>query len=229
LLHVGVGRRNAQNVGSGSGASLIKALNPALWFRYGIGLTNAAGLCPAWADQSGNGRNFTAAGAARPTIQSDNALLFDGSANVLQTAGFTLDQPLTCYLLVQQVTWAGSARLTSGISATVTINEVTSSPIIAINAGSSACSNGGLALGVYGVVSAVINGAASSLQINNGSPVSGNPGTNNPGGYAIGASAGGANASNILVKETVVFPAAHDAATRRNVINYLGQVGNISV
>lgn len=69
----------------------------ALWLRSDLGVT-AAGVplvVSKWADQSGNGRDATAAGAQQPsyTVSSINnlpSLDFDGVGNIIATAGFSL-------------------------------------------------------------------------------------------------------------------------------------------
>lgn len=209
----------------------ITALTPAAWYRYGIGLTDAgAGACSAWADQSGNGRTLTAAGGARPTIQADKSVLFDGVANTMATAGFTLNQPFTEYALLKQVAWGAAGRpLTSGVAAAAGIIQRSASPIIGIAAPTGLGLDGNLAVGSYGIVAAVFNGASSSEQVNNNSATSGNAGTNNPGGLVLGSDAGATTFTNIQVKEVIAFSAAHDAATRAIVITYLAAVGGLNI
>jgi hypothetical protein len=55
----------------------------AAFYMANVGQTDAgSGACSEWADLSGNSRNLTAAGAARPTIQADGSLLGDGFTDV---------------------------------------------------------------------------------------------------------------------------------------------------
>ena len=58
-----------------------------------VGVTNVAGACSAWADQSGNGWNASQGTAgARPAISSTGgfaSLLFDGTSDFLNIAGIT--------------------------------------------------------------------------------------------------------------------------------------------
>lgn len=211
--------------------SLIQAVtanSPAAWYRYGIGLTDAgAGACSAWADQSGNGRDLTAAGSARPTIQADKSLLFDGVANVLTNAGYTLNQPCSAYLLFRQVTSTSGDRIISGIAATAVIQQTAVSARLQLFCTAGAPNNDNLALNTYGAVCAVFNGASSLIQVNNTSATTGDPGSNNPGGFSLGASTAGSSASNIQVKEAIVFAGAHSADTRTRIIRYLSSVGGL--
>lgn len=217
---------------SPSGIAVVQALSPAAWFRFGVGLTDdGAGLCSNWSDQSGNGRDLKATLTARPTIQADKSLLFDGVANFMKCDAFTLNQPETIYFLGKQVTWsaAGSFLTDGGASTAGGILQRTATPNIAISAGTALGSNSGLAVGSYGVVAAVFNGASSAFQINSGATTTGDAGAGNMGGLTVGARGDNGAFTNIQVKEVIVYAAAHDAATRSRVISYLGSVGAISV
>jgi hypothetical protein len=78
-------------------------------------------------------------------------------------------------------------------------------------------------------VAAVFNGNSSVFQVNNNAPTTGAAGAGNAGGLTIGASNAGASPTNIKIKEAICYAGAHDAATRRTIINYLAGVGNITV
>ena len=148
----------------------------------------------------------------------------------MQTSTFTLNQPNTTYVLLKQVTWtAAGNRITEAIVATVGILQRVSSPIIGIAAGSTVITDSNLTVGNYGIAAVVFNGASSLLQVNNNAPTTANAGASNYDGFTLGASGGGSVPTNIQVKEDILFSGAHDANTRRQVINYLAQVGNISV
>lgn len=212
------------------GVSLIQSLGPAAWYRYGIGLTDAgAGACSAWADQSGNARNLTAAGSARPTIQADQSLLFDGVANSMTTGAFTFNQPATIYVLGRQVTWTSNDFWFDGIGgARMGVSQSATTPNIRCFAGASTFENNGLSLNSYGVITALFNGASSGCFVNGAGPALSDAGAGNAGGIILGSS-NTFGFGNIQVKEVILFPAAHDAATRAIVITYLAAVGGLNI
>lgn len=196
--------------------------NLALWLRFGKGITVATGVSQ-WNDASGNGRNaLQATGGLQPALQGDGSILFDGVSQFLATAGFTLNQPCTLYLLFKQVAWTNLSRVSDGIGGAAQIFQGGSTPQIFLNAGTVSSANGNLAVGVYGAVVAVFNGATSIIQVGATAAVTSNAGANNPGGLTLGAAIGGATPSNIQVKEAIAYSGAHDAATSARVIAYLG-------
>lgn len=89
--------------------------------------------------------------------------------------------------------------------------------------------NTALALNTYAIVASVFNSVNSSIQINNGVVTSGDAGATNAAGFTLGANGNASVFSNIQAEECIVFPTAHDAATRAAVISYLATVGGLSV
>ena len=209
--------------------AIVAGLSPAAWYQFGVGITSAGGLVSAWADQSGKGRNLVqAVGSNQPTLDTDNSILFDGVDNFL-AVNFTLNQPETVYALVKQVTWTSADRILDGqTNIGGTLTQSGASPIFFPFAGSSAGNNGNLAVGAFGAIAIVFNGASSLSQVGTTTPVTGNAGANNMGGLTLGAAGGGiASWGNVAFKEVIVYPTAHDAATRARVICYLSQVGQL--
>ena len=202
-----------------------------LWCRYGTGLTEAGSGVSQWDDQSGNSNHLKqGTDTNRPAKQSDGSILFDGVDNFLKADAFTLNQPETIYLLVKQVTWTIGDRIFDGnVADTGGVNKNPTTPRLRVNAGSSFDDAGTLALDTYGVLSVIFNGASSSIQTNNLTAVTGDAGLGNMGGFTLGADGTPNRYSNIQVKEVVVFNTSHDTATRTKVINYLANVGWLSV
>lgn len=210
---------------SGTSFNPLSLGAPAAWYRRGIGFTDAgAGACSAWADQSGNGRNLVQGTAAnRPTIQSDGSLIFDGADDSLQ-ALFTLNQPYSVYMVVRQLAWTANRYLLDGGTGNATIiqDDLGVSPDLEIFAGTRLRPLSGPAIGTTAVVTAVFNGASSSLSLNNGTPITGAAGANNPGGVTVGGALSlGSLCSNIRVWEVMIRNGADDAATQTAIFNYL--------
>lgn len=202
------------------GGNPIPALGPAAYYKYNTGVAVSQ-----WDDQSGNARHLTQGVALnQPTIAGDGALLFDGAAQFMQTAGFTLNQPYTIYLRAKQVTWTANDRIVDGVAAASRLFQVTATPSVSLNAGGgAAAANTNWAVNTYASVCFVVNGASSSILVDATTETTGNPGTNNPGGITLAAANTGlANWANIQVKEVAVFTSAHDADTRARVNAYLG-------
>ena len=199
--------------------------NLAAWYRFNQGITVVTGVSQ-WDDQSGNARHLLqATGSRQPSKESDGSILFDGLSQFLKTNAFTLNQPCTFYLLVNQKAWAGNDHICDGnvnFSGFIRQNATTSGDI---EAGSDA---------IVGVVTTGLDGnyhalvfvdadGAGVLQHDYNPPATGDPGSAiNPGGFTLAARGAGATAySNIQVKEVIIYSAAHDAATRTKVLNYL--------
>lgn len=193
------------------------------WYRKNMGITQVANAISRWADASGNANDLIQnTGAAKPQLQGDGTILFDGLAQFLQTGAFTLNQPCTLYLLGRQVTWVNNSEVVDGLSAATNFFQGGGTPQVFVNAGAGAvASNNGWTLNTYMPVAWEFNGASSLIQVNNNVATTGNAGVNNMGGITLGAARTGAAFSNIQVKEMIAYAAAHDAATRTRVIAYL--------
>lgn len=97
------GRAHAQGYGAATAAFVPTQLSGCtLWLRADMGVTDAGGgKCSAWADQSGNGRNFTQGiDANRPIITASaingrQALRFDSAASQRLSNGTALSSFIT--------------------------------------------------------------------------------------------------------------------------------------
>lgn len=201
--------------------------NQAAWFRFGVGITVTGQGVSTWADQSGNSRDLLqATDGNRPLLQTDGSILFPGVDEFLQTADFTLNQPITIYILFKQITYLANNRIFDGNGvAVVTLRQASSSPNLRINAGGDSLENP-LVLNTYGAVACVFNGAASLLQVNNTISTGASVGANNAGGLTLGAAGDGASLwTNMQVKELIIYSAAHDASFRNLVLGYFVRLG----
>jgi hypothetical protein len=199
----------------------IRSLGPAAWFRMDQGITVTGSGVSQWDDISGNGRHLKqGADANRPALQADGTVLFNGTSHFLKCDAFTLNQPETVYLLFKQVSWTASDTFFDGnADATGRLYQLSSSPSMQASAGAALAVMAGPAIGSVGVVSLVFNGASSSASVNNGAATTGDAGASNMGGFTLGTRGSTVDRfANIQVSEAIIFPAAHDAATRARIV-----------
>jgi hypothetical protein len=209
-------------------ASDILALEPAAWFRKGAVLNEFGVLY--WPDGSGNNRRLILNNS--PTVGSDGSVLFNGTNQYGKTADFTLIQPETIYLLMKQVTWTGADYIFDGNAVNSgAMRQVSTTPRIDLFAGGqSSADNANLPVDTWGVVTGVINGASSITMVNNTLTSNSGALSGDMSGFTLGARGdGAASFGNIQVKEVIVFPAAHDATTRADVIRYLAALGDVTL
>ncbi len=219
-----------RRVGKGLQANLNNRTSLAAWYRFHVALTNINGACSSWADQSGNTRPLVQTTASlRPTINSDGSLTFNGSSQYL-SAAFTLVQPATVYLAFRQLTWASGAGVFDGATGVAKVTQKTSSPSLALGAGTDLTVNSTIALNQNGVIACVFNSTTSAYQAAGGAAsviTSGDANTGNPGGITLGALQAPGNYSNITVYEMIVYSVAHSAADRLPIMRYLGRIANV--
>ena len=152
------------------------------------------------------------------------SILFDGSADYLKTAAFTLNQPETVLLAFKQVSWTSLDRIHDGdTGGSMTLRQVTGTPQLGITAGTS-LGTISPAVGSYAVVCSVYNGASSVLQLNLGTPVTGNAGASAGGGFTLGCEGGGTTvlAANLQFLEGIIFPTALSTDQITRAVKYLG-------
>ena len=218
--------------GISSGFLPSKLVNLEAWYRFNTGITVTGAGVSNWADQSGNGRDLLqSTDTNRPSLESDGTILFDGVDNFLKAAAFTLVQPETIYILFKQITFMAEDTVFDGeVINRGRLRQLSSSPqltIIADGAGALPLDNSDLAIGVYGVISIVINGSSSVIQVNKNTPVTGTLGSLDMGGFILGARGDASiQFSNIQTKEVIIYSEAHDADQRTKVINYLNTVND---
>ena len=178
---------------------------------------NTSGAAPA---HIGKARDLLQGTGTNQPAYSAGVFTFDGVDNYLKTAPFTLNQPETIYLVVNQVSWtAGDSLIDGNTGNSMRVYQNSSTPGIALYAGATTNQNTDLTVGAFKILTAVYNGASSLLIVNAGTASTGNPGVNNGGGFTLGGTV--ASYSDIQIKEAVVFAAAHDASTRSSVITAL--------
>ncbi|MCK4814464.1 hypothetical protein KA005_01735, partial [bacterium] len=160
--------------------------------------------------------------ANRMTKEADGSILGNGVDQFLKADAFTWNQPETVYLLFKQVSWTLSDGIFDGnADLSMLLNSIAPTPALALFAGTANDPTTAAAtVGSYVALCAVYNGASSILQVGDATSAAGNPGASNAGGFTLGRRAG-AQSSNIQAKECIGYSAAHDAAQRAQIINYL--------
>lgn len=217
--------RGVHAYGGGAAAAFSPAdLSPLVWCRYGVGVTEAGGFASNWADQSGNGYDLAQATGLQQPAYSAGVLTFDGSNDRMETGAIAaLDQPTTIIYLLKQVSWTNNEYLADGGSDNVgALRQTTSSPKISIYAGSTACEQDGPAIGDFGVVVCVFNGASSYTRVNNGAKVTGNPGAGTMLGITLGGpGASGINYGHVAYKEVAAWDSALSDSDVDSMVAYL--------
>jgi len=198
------------------------------WYRYKKMITITGSGVSNWADVSGNGNDLQqGTDANRPSKESDGSILFDGISQYLKTAGFTLNQPTTIYLLARQVTWTDQESIFDGNTLNSgRFQQITPSPNVRILAGSSV-TNTEWTVNTYAILTCIFNGASSSLRVNNNTAVAGNAGAGNMGGFTLGTRGDAAGSScNLQVKGTLIFDTAHDDSEQQKMYEYLKSINH---
>jgi hypothetical protein len=186
------------------------------WYRgdRGITLNIDGGHVVTWADQSGHGNDLTQATAIKQpsyitgAVNGHPALRFDGSAQFLQTAAFTLNQPFTVALVLKMITVGASLAhdaVMDGNTAGSTTFGVDTTPRTVAYAGSTVLDPVAEANGSYARIVAIYDGASSALRVAGAVTASGAIGANNAGGLTLGALADGTRPTNIECAELLAY------------------------
>ena len=180
--------------------------NGVAWYKFNAGINNATGGVARWEDRWYGRHLMQSTTTKRPAVSS-GIITFDGSNDILQKL-FTLAQPCTVYALVRQNGWGITKFLWDGGAANAGVWQYSSSPGITGYAGVIGTSDTNATINSWVAICLVLNGASSSLRVNNNAAVTSNCGTNVPAGLTLGGNSGGAQCSNVSFKEVVVYSGA---------------------
>lgn len=142
---------------------------------------SANGYIYKWCDYSGSGHDLKSIKGY--VMLSSGEIVFDQS---MLKAIFSFTQPCYIYAVVKQNTWAVSSVLIDGTTTYTVCQQFTASPGIVAYAGTASSVKNDLAVGSYGIVKILFNGANSKFQINNGTVWTGNLGSGNMNGLTLG-------------------------------------------
>ncbi len=215
---------------SGTDPSAITGLQ--CWFKADsiTGLSDSDPITT-WTDSSGNSRNATqAVSGKRPLyktniINSQPVVHFDGVDDFLQTAGFTLAQPETVFIVIKELSVHDAVSYVfDGINGTDDMVGYFPGGKFRMYAGL----NGPVSDAVVGLTNFQIfictyNGAASNLWQNGTLSVNSpaNAGTRTPGGLTIGNSANGSWPEESYIAEIGVYNKTLSTVERQGLESYL--------
>lgn len=202
----------------------LTSLGIGLWVRGSRGITIATGIS-VWADQGSGGHNLTqGTGANQPTAISSGTVTAqptvrcNGTTQLMQTAGFTLNSPFTI-LTTLKIIVAGGAGANDGV-----FDGLTASTQVSSDAPDKFFIFGGAgplfvgsnpSTGVFHFMGLVFNGASSAIYVDGTQAASGNAGTNNAGGFTVGALRDTSRPSNTEYEEVLVVQAAVSDSMRQ--------------
>lgn len=162
----------------------------------------------------------------QPVYSAANGLSFDGSNDTLQTPAIAaMVKPITVYLVVKQNTWTLNDSIFDGItigSGLVFQNPVSPGIALSANGGVTKITRDYLAVGNWGIVTAVLNGASSSLQVDEYDEITGNIGDGDMGGLTLGG-AGGTTSyrANCSIKAVIARHVADTADSKKIIRTFL--------
>ena len=175
-----------------------------------------------WDDISGEDNHLLqAVGADQPLWQS-TGVLFDGIDHFMKCSAFTFEQPEQIYIVLKQITWASNKFLHDGNTLNSGIlRQLTSTPNLGAYAGSVSSLNGNLAVGSFGIVRLLFNGASSELIVNVTTPITGDFGSGDMSGFTLAGTGTGDAGANIEVKEVILRNIADTAPNEQIIYDYL--------
>ena len=194
--------------------------NTLAYYDGDVGLTTAG-----WEDQfSTHDIVFTNS----PTIVTGasptrDAVRFNGTDESGVIATPTTNQPYTIYIVVNSVSWASNDVVFDDgvVTGTKRLYQATSSPNLNFFTEAVVSGNPDLAIGTWGVMTVVVNGASSELRTNLEAAVTSNQGTTNSAGITIAARTGNSFNGNIECAYLIIRTGADATATQNIIINNL--------
>lgn len=152
---------------------------------------------------------------AKPAmIVASSMMGFDGTAQFI-AATYPTSQPITTYDVEMLPIWTNGKVISDGVSAgTMRVKKSGVTPAITLDAGSEVASNTGHVLRAWHIRTTVLNGAGSSVQIDENAPTTGDAGAGNPGGWTMGADGASLNFGSVWKKRSIMR-LAHDSAAKQ--------------
>ena len=206
----------------------IPTANLALWLKADSGVTLSGSDVTTWADQSGNGKDATASGTARPTYQSGGingmpAISFNGTTNRMTGSQVLTTHPATVFAVVQFSVGQeiGSIFQQSGFALYRGFNSGSSLEFRIFN-GVNLTSSNTIPNGTAVLLEGIANGASSFLFSNGVQRASGDAGTSAiSGSYELASNSG--SPRTMVIAEILVYSTNLGTGDRQLVENYLNE------
>jgi hypothetical protein len=210
------------------GFDALPTANLALWLKADSGVTLSGSDVDAWADQSGNGKNATASGTARPTYQSSGingmpAISFNGTTNRMTGSQVLTTAPATVFAVVQFSVGQeiGSIFEQTNFALYRGFNSGSSLEFRIFN-GANLTSSNTIPNGTAVLLEGIANGASSFLFSNGVQRASGDAGTSGiSGSYELASNAG--SPRTMVIAEILVYSTNLGTDDRQSVENYLNE------
>lgn len=154
--------------------------------------------------------------------------VYSTGVRYLKTNAFTLNQPVTIYILLKQTTWNNTKFFLDGnTDASMTIYQSASTPGLKVSAGTASNQNN-LTLNTWGIVRVIFNGANSKFQIDATPALTGNYGSANPGGVTI-FRAGATDSSGVVgyIKDLIIRNTVDSDSIYNEIYAYLLKRKNV--
>lgn len=216
---------NINNINKIAEPNVLFDGNTIAWYDYTKKVTkDGSDFVSVWGDISGNSNNLLQAIGTNQPLWRQTGILFDGIDNFMK-ATFTFNQPEQIYIVLRQVSWTANRRLfDGGNDATGALQQHPSTPSLFVYAGSQSSANANLAVGSFGIVKILFNGASGKFQINKTTEITGNFGSLNMGGIVLGARGDTTGSySNVEFKEAILRNVADSAENKSDIDNYLSR------
>lgn len=134
------------------------------------GVVNNGDYIYTWLDKSGNSNNvLQSTGANQPTWNSSGYLIFDGTNDYLESAALAISQPITIFIVASSS--GNSQTFFDGNDGTNSVKISKGATNFNLNAGTSLDGDANSTSKV--LITCVVNGGSSSIQINNATAITG--------------------------------------------------------
>jgi hypothetical protein len=198
-----------------------------IWLDSALGITLNGSTVSAWADQSGNGNNFTNPSGTSQPIYSASDANYAGAPS-LGCAGAQYIDCVNNLGLAQPVTWVVAGKLTSTGTYLLAAKAGTSQQIynnagnLDIYAGTAL--NSTTSMVAPCVMGAIMNGASSASYINNSgtAAASGNAGANGVVTPELGAATQSSGFATATIASVLLYSSALTPSQMHSLFSYLG-------
>jgi hypothetical protein len=152
-------------------------------------------------------------------VNGKPSIEFDGVDDFLASIAFTQNQPFTLFLVFKQITWTSADRFVDMGNPVLRQTTVTPQFQIVIGTGI----NASLAIGTWGLVTTVVNGALSTIAVNGAVDTSGDiTGTTALNKITLGSRADGTQSANVAIARMLIYSGVVSGANQALIKTYLG-------